>query len=166
MSHSDICPIVIIIMIMTIAELKRLVNEAMTDGHAMIALGGPKWRAPSLVDEISELIRVSREDNVSLHGLIDAFAVGKLVQLPPTMWRNMENTDSSQDITIERAKKLAVDRGKDIDSIIKCFKGRSVIDAPTVLLRDGFNPTCVAGNTRLMVSRAFNIQPMVFLIYP
>lgn len=124
----------------------------------------PIWILPSLDEEMGEFERVSQEENIDLISLIVAFKQGKLSSLSSSTWKNIENTDSVEDLSLDDAKELAEDYGRDIRRIIAAFKNKSKLPAPIILVRQDKTMTCVAGNTRLIVAKALGVKPQVFFI--
>jgi hypothetical protein len=126
-----------------------------------------RWTKPSLKEEIGEFRRVVDEGYAdNLFALISAFENGKLVQLglDDEKWRNIENADSGQDLTLDEAKKLAQKYGRNINSIIEGISSGAIMPAPIILELPNGVWHNVAGNTRLMVCRALGISPMVWFM--
>lgn len=127
---------------------------------------GPVWIMPALADEIEELERTAEEENLPLDLLLDAFKKAKLVLLDYDKWSTMINSDTNDPMTLDDARQHANDYGRDIERVIKGFKTGSDIPAPIILVLPNGLLYGVAGNTRLMVSRAFNVQPKVLMLRP
>jgi hypothetical protein len=125
------------------------------------------WVAPDLDEEYGEFERVVEEGYVSdLPDLLERAKNGKLISLnlEDPRWRNMENSDSGQDLTIDEAREIAESYGRDINPIIEGIKRGDPIPAPIILeLPDGSLHN-IAGNTRLMVCRALGINPKVWWV--
>jgi hypothetical protein len=74
----------------------------------------------------------------------------------------MQNTDSNNpNISMEKIETLKKD-GKDVDRIITRIKEGETLPAPMVLIYNGI-PYCVAGNTRLSISKVLGVRPKVLL---
>lgn len=123
------------------------------------------WHKTDLNEEYEEIERTANELNIDLNELIKAFKNAKLEFLNENDWQNMEDTDSYQTDTVEKAQEAADKYERDIGRIFSAFKNDKSLPAPIVLFKKGNNPYCIAGNTRLMASRAYNIKPEVLAVY-
>ena len=117
------------------------------------------WNKPSFESEKEEFERTAKELNLSFEVLKNAFKSGQVKQLTNNIWQKLENTDSWQTDTMEKVKKLAEEYNKDLDSIINAKK----LPMP-IILKNKNEYYLIAGNTRLMYSRANKINPQIFLI--
>lgn len=117
------------------------------------------WMKPSLDEEMDEFERTSKELNINKEQLIESFKDGELITLTDDIWRELKNTDSWKTKTMEDVKRLAIEYGKNLDSIINAKK----LPAP-IILKINNKFYLIAGNTRLMYSRANKINPLVYLI--
>ncbi len=74
----------------------------------------------------------------------------------------MENTDSFETNTVQKAVNLAKEYDRDI---AKIFQGMGKkLPAPIVLMRKGKPPYLVGGNSRLMASRALGTKPKILAV--
>lgn len=125
------------------------------------------WVEPSLSEEINEINRTVKELNLDKIILLNSFQKGKLINLPFHIWASLENTDSWDEIKfhdIDKAKELALIYQKDFDNLLSAFESGSHIQAPIILMLEDRNPYLISGNTRLMISKALGIKPMVWQI--
>ena len=126
----------------------------------------PKFIFPNIEDEYQELENVSNEYDLNKESFIESAKRGKLVQLHPTIWSRLKNTDSWQmGITQEEVRRLASVRGKSPDTtnrIIAGMKSSQTFYAPIIFSYNG-EYYCVAGNTRLMTAMALKIFPKVYV---
>ena len=60
----------------------------------MSELPKPKWKKPSLEEEMEELERHAEESGINLDSLVTAFNSAELQELSDEDWMNMENCDS------------------------------------------------------------------------
>jgi hypothetical protein len=132
-----------------------------------VASASPKWTAPDLNEERGEFERIVDEGYVDdLDVLLEAAQNGKLVtlDLEDPRWRNIENADSGQDLTVDEAREIAAGYGRDIDRVFQGLQAGTPMPAPIILeLPDGTLHN-IAGNTRLMACRALGISPQVWWI--
>jgi len=118
------------------------------------------WVMPEFEKEKNELVRQANELNLDKEKMFDAFHNGKLVDLDPQVWSKMQNTESNHpDLSWEIVRAFP----KDVDIIIKGLQEGHALPAPIVLKYKG-NYWCVAGNTRLSISKLMNITPKVWMI--
>jgi len=122
------------------------------------------FKYPDVFAEKGELKRVSEEFGIGMSVLEYQAQNGNLVSLEQEIWDTLENTDSS---TIEFGNWNQVD---DISSQVdrewedlkvKLERGK-ILEAP-IVMKFGDHYHLVAGNTRLMVSKAMGITPKVLL---
>jgi hypothetical protein len=116
-----------------------------------------------VLSEMDELGRTSQEFNVPLEDLRYAFEAGKEVILSDDIWSKLENTDSYEIKNLEQAIKLADKYKKDWKSIITAIKEEQQLPLPMVLNWADGKYYLVAGNTRLMIYKALNLQPVVLV---
>ena len=122
----------------------------------------PKWVKPDLYEEREEMVRQAKDLNIDEKTVKIAFVRGKITTLDDTNWFNMQNTDSNDpNISIEKIETWKKD-GKAVDRIITRIKEGETLPAPMVLIYDGI-PYCVAGNTRLSISKVLGVRPKVLL---
>ena len=122
----------------------------------------PKWVKPDLYEEREEMVRQAKDLNIDEKTVKLAFVRAKITTLDDTNWLNMQNTDSNDpNISMEKIETWKKD-GKAVDRIITRIKEGETIPAPMVLIHDGI-PYCVAGNTRLSISKVLGVRPKVLL---
>lgn len=121
------------------------------------------WYKTPMPQEHDEFMRVSKDENIPMAALTNAYATAQLVDLTDDVWSSLENTDSWEVSDEQRARQLAKRYGKDLSPIIAGLKGNSRLPAPIVLQRQDGSMTLVGGNTRLMAARALGITPKVAL---
>lgn len=88
------------------------------------------------------------------------FDKGELVDLKDNVWSKLKNTESFKIKSLEKAKSMSNLYKKDIESILQATR----LPAPIVVKDTKGQYTLVAGNTRLMVSRALKVTPKIWLI--
>ena len=123
------------------------------------------WKKPDLQEEIEEIERTAVALDIDASKLFEDAKKGKIIDLSDDIWSKLDNTDSWEIKSIEDAKLLADEYGKDIESLIRGFElGKGSIPAPIILKRQQGGYYLIAGNTRLMVARAFGMTPKVLLV--
>ena len=120
------------------------------------------WKKPDFKSELNEFKRVAKEKDINLKDLKKAYDSAELVFLEKNFWKKIENTDSWETTTREKAEAVAKKHNRNIDRIYNNIHGE--MDAPIVLINGNDPPTLVSGNTRLMVCRVMGIQPDIVLI--
>ena len=93
-----------------------------------------------------------------------SFEQGNMMQPLKSLLKSMENTDYNEVKTIEDVKRFADEYERNSDAIIDGFKQGKPMAAPIVALRKGKRPYLISGNTRLMVSKALEIIPELYVI--
>jgi hypothetical protein len=126
-------------------------------------LRGIQWGPPNLLHEIPEFERASEHIGVTTIDLLLAAGEGPIVEMTPAMWSTMENTDSWETDSIEKAVELARLYDKNIRSVIQGF-GQGVMQVPMALSFEDGSVRLIGGNTRLMTCRAFGVTPKVLLV--
>jgi len=122
----------------------------------------PKWVKPDLYEEREEMARQAKDLNIDEKTVKLAFVRAKITTLDDTNWLNMQNTDSNDpNISMEKIETWKKD-GKAVDRIITRIKEGETLPAPMVLIYNGI-PYCVAGNTRLSISKVLGVRPKVLL---
>lgn len=123
-----------------------------------------QFKYPILEKEHGEFERVGKLFNMTTPDLLFAAEGGTMVLLDPSIWDQLENTDSKD---IEAGQWDKVDAlSRQADREWRGYKddldaGRS-ISAPIIYKHaEGYH--LVSGNTRLMVCRAAGIMPKVLL---
>jgi len=127
-----------------------------------------EWHEPVMEEELGELERVSEALGISLDSLKEAFAKGRLGGLSHESWVRMQNSDSRDekwDDVSEIERHLADREGqsRDVRPVVQAMESNESLPAPIVLQKDG-TLHLVAGNTRLLASRAMKRKPKVFVI--
>lgn len=122
-----------------------------------------KWIVPCFEEEIGEFERVSKTLNVPLAGLAALFRFGVLQELNDEVWSRLENTDSWDTTSLEKVFEASKQTCRDAQRIIDAFPDGS-LPAPIIIEFSGDRTHLVAGNTRLMVSRALQCRPQVYKI--
>lgn len=118
------------------------------------------WVMPQFEVEKEELVRQAEDLNLDANKMFEAFHNGKLVDLDQQVWSKMQNTVSNDsDLSWNMIRAFP----KDVDIIIKGIEEGHALPAPIVLKYKG-NYWCVAGNTRLSISKLMNITPKVWMI--
>jgi len=117
------------------------------------------WKKPSLKEEIEEFERTAEDLRIDKNKLIEAFKKGKLITLQDDVWEKIQNTDSWETTTLKDAQRLAKEYGKNLHSLIEAKELPAAI-----VLKNKNDYYLIAGNTRLMYSRANKINPKIFLI--
>jgi hypothetical protein len=121
------------------------------------------WTKPSIDDEMGEIERTAKAFGVDRKKLVEAAKKAKLVDLDDKTWSKLENTDSYDTDSVEKATQLAEEYDRDIASVIKGIGGE--LPAAIVLMKKGEAPYLIGGNTRLMASRAFGAAPKVLMVH-
>jgi hypothetical protein len=119
------------------------------------------WFKPDLSEEKNELIRQANTLNIKKENIFQAFQNGKLQTISQSIWNKMENTNSND-------KKLTWNQinsweNKDVKNIKNALKEKYPLPAPIVLKYKN-KYYCVAGNTRLSMSKLLNVTPKVWMI--
>ena len=119
------------------------------------------WYMPDLARERDELVRQAADLGIPLGDMVGAFEAGRLVTLGPGVWSGMLNTESNDpDLSLEMVKTW---RDKDIGGITRALAEGQPLPAP-IVLRHGGRHWCVAGNTRLCLSKLMGVTPKVWMI--
>ena len=120
----------------------------------------PKWARPILNDEKGEMIQMANNLRLPWNTIQQAFLKAELTTLESSIWRAMENTDSTRAISMAEIRTW--EDSKDVDGILDALKAGKDLAAPMVLIHEGV-PYCVAGNTRLSIAKVLGIVPKVLL---
>ena len=123
-----------------------------------------RWALPRYEDEAGEFARYPGLTDSDLEAIRAQFVPANVENLTDDVWSELGNTDSYDVHNMEEVRILATKYGKDYGSIIDGIENGEAVPAPIVMVRDGAYEL-VAGNTRLMVSRALGIQPKVLVIH-
>jgi cytidyltransferase-like protein len=117
-----------------------------------------------VASEESEIERTAQVFNVPIPDMRYAFIAGDMVVLSDDVWSKLENSDSYSVNSLEDAIKLANKYGKDWKSTLDAIKDDdAVVSPPMVLNYDKDKYYLVAGNTRLMFSKALGKIPKVLM---
>ena len=102
----------------------------------------------------------------NIKAIKDAYEKALLVTLWPDMWKKLENTDSWKTTDEEKIEK-AIEQNRtarNIDNVLKEFRS-GIVRAPIVASYDkNKRLVLIAGNTRLMIARAYNFRPKIVLV--
>ena len=131
--------------------------------EAKAKAGETTWSPPDLAEEEGELTRTAEALGVDPEALQQAAQSAQLEDLDDDVWSELENTDSFDTDTVEKAVALAKEYNRDIDRVLQGI-GKDM-PAPLVLLREGEPPYLVGGNTRLMAARATGAKPKILAIH-
>lgn len=116
------------------------------------------WIQPDFIEEIEEFKRIAKEENLELERLETNYQKGKATTLTEQLWQKLENTDSYDIESEAQFKKLSKKYGKNIDSL----EDATELPMPIVVNINN-RYYLIAGNTRLMFSRLYNIKPKIWL---
>jgi len=123
------------------------------------------WIKPDLEEEIEEIERTAIDLDLNMEMLYGDAKKGKMIELSDEVWSQLDNTDSWEINKIEDAVEFAHEYDKDVERLIRAFESDNAsIPAPIVLKRQDGHYYLIAGNTRLMVARAFGVRPKVLLV--
>ncbi len=119
------------------------------------------WSKPDVLEEVSEIYRTAEVLGIDFETLMKRVKESNLEILDDETWEMMENSDSWETVTVDEANARAYDYDRDIANV---FEGMGKeLPAPIVLMHDG-TPYLIAGNTRLMASRALKVRPKVLMV--
>jgi hypothetical protein len=114
-----------------------------------------------VLEEVSEIYRTAEVLGIDFETLMKRVKESNLEILDDKTWEMMENSDSWETVTVDEANARAYDYDRDIANV---FEGMGKeLPAPIVLMNDG-TPYLIAGNTRLMASRALKVRPKVLMV--
>lgn len=119
------------------------------------------WHKPDFKEEKEELIRQADTLNIKHKDIFEAFNQGTLKNLKENIWEKLENTNSN-DKNLNWNKTNSW-KNKDVKGIKKALKENESLPAP-IVLKFKNKYYCVAGNTRLSISKLLNITPKVWMI--
>lgn len=111
------------------------------------------WKKPNKFEEEEEFLRYPKKYFLN-------FEKGKLIDLSDKIWSKLRNTESYHIKNLDKAKNMSSIYKRDIESILQATS----LPAPIVVKDTKGQYQLVAGNTRLMVSRALKITPKIWLI--
>ena|GEM_PF-3342051 len=120
------------------------------------------WRKPDVLEEVSEIYRTAEALKIDRKVLMKIVKESETLEtLDDETWKRMKNSDSWETVTVDEANGRAYDYDRDIASVFEAM-GKE-LPAPIVLMHDG-TPYLIAGNTRLMASRALKVRPKVLMV--
>jgi hypothetical protein len=123
------------------------------------------WIIPEVEEEKEEIERTAIALDLDFDDLYSDTENGKLTVLTDDIWEKLDNTDSWNIESLQQAKELAEEYEKNIDAIIEGFISENIsMPAPIVLKYSEEDYYLIAGNTRLMVAKAFKVRPKVWLV--
>lgn len=129
-----------------------------------------KWEIPSLNDEEAAIRSAAEEFDLSLKTIVDRFPSGQLRLMPQKVWERLKNTDSTKtesfyDMvqTIQKHQKKDPTYEKDWKNIKDGFKDDVKKMKAPIVVRHKNEYILLAGNARLMVAKAMNVPPFVYL---
>lgn len=120
------------------------------------------WKKPDIEEEMGEIERTAKAFGIDKKKVIEAAKKADLVDLDEKTWSKLENTDSFDTDSVQKAMQLAEEYDRDIASVIKGIGGD--LPAPIVLIKKGEPPYLIGGNTRLMASRALGAKPKFLIV--
>lgn len=129
------------------------------------------WFQPKFDEERGEFERTAQALNLSMFDLMAAFDKGWLRELPSEIMARIENTDWAEvrPGDLKQARTLAAGYGRNVGSqdtpgtLMYAFAKNEPLPAP-IVVKIGSRLYLIAGNTRLMLSRAFNVIPKVWFV--
>lgn len=124
---------------------------------------GPRWIAPEVEVESDEFTRTAESFGMSPTKMMDAAKNGQLVELPFSIWGQIENTDSFDVGSLSAVDSRAKGYGRDTTSLKQAYSTGARIPAPIIWWREDGSYYLIAGNTRLMLAKAFGLRPKVFI---
>jgi len=80
-------------------------------------------------------------------------------------WEQLQNSDSRDTSWTLEEVKTHLEGKRDVEIIEKGFHDRAIMPAPIVLFRKDNPPYLIAGNSRLLMSRAMKVQPKVWAVH-
>lgn len=119
---------------------------------------------PNMEYEEDEFKRTSEELGINYQELLERFKKAKTIILTDIIWNELENTDSNnlRMGDLEKAKSLAKEYDRDINSIIEKINQNKGIEMPIIFNNNG-KYYLIAGNTRLMAFRVLGMYPKVLI---
>lgn len=124
---------------------------------------GPNWLKPALDLERDEFHRTAQSFGLSTSSMLKAAQGGQLVDFPYSVWGKLENSDSFDVAGVNVADSRAKGYGRDTSSLKNAYMTGEGVPAPIVWRRQDGSYYLIAGNTRLMLAKAFGLRPKVFL---
>jgi hypothetical protein len=119
------------------------------------------WYKPDFNQEKNELVRQSNALNISKKDIFEAFQNGKLQSLSQIVWSKLDNTNSNDKNL--NWKLINSWKDKAVNDIKTAIEKNIPLPAPIVLKYKN-NYYCVAGNTRLSISKLLDVTPKVWMI--
>ena len=123
-----------------------------------------QFEYPDIFAETGEFERVAQSFGIDLSVLEYQAQNGDLVTLEEDVWNSLENTDSR---TIEvgdwrQVEELSSQVNRNWEDLKNKLENGTVLEAP-IIMKFGDRYHLVAGNTRLMISKALGVVPQVLL---
>lgn len=129
-----------------------------------------KWEKPSFEEERSEFEKIAEELDLDMSELERNFTNGELRMFPKKIWNQLKNTDSTKTTSfddlvqvIQKMKKTDPEFDRDWKGIALAIKKGLPMKAP-IILKHKKAYYLIAGNTRLMVAKAMDNQPFIWLM--
>lgn len=126
------------------------------------------WDKPNWNDEDCELKRTSRDLRIDYSFLkTQCLNNGFITDLTDDLWRICDNTSSYKINTLHDVNDylIRIERTRNLESIIKGFRDKDKIPVPIIVIKPDSKPYLVGGNTRLMVCKALDIKPKIWLFF-
>ncbi len=124
---------------------------------------GPQWIEPDVEIESDGFNHTAESFGMSPAKMMDAARQGQLVELPFSIWGQIENSDSFDAGSLSAVDARAKGQGRDTASLKQAYSTGARMPAPIVWWREDGSYYLIAGNTRLMLAKAFGLRPKVFL---
>jgi hypothetical protein len=143
-------------------KIEKFCNELLSEAT--------RWGKPDWTSEAEELSMQMDSGVLKIPGMSKnqvwklMVTEGKLVTLSDDLWKRMENTDSWETDSLEKAETLALEYDKDLDVIVSGLQEESEMPAPVVIIKPDGTPHLLGGNTRLMACKALGVRPKVWLL--
>jgi hypothetical protein len=122
------------------------------------------WYKPPASQEHDELTRISREENIPMAVLVQAYHNAQLVDLDDQLWSSIEGTDSWRIDDLPDAQQAAKKSGANLSPVVAGLQSNSRMPSPIVLKRADGSVRLVGGNARLMAAKAMKVRPKVALM--
>jgi hypothetical protein len=122
-----------------------------------------RWDVPSYNEEKNEFKRYKLSSD-DIDEIKDQFKQSNMTELSDYVWSNLRNTESWKTDNFKKVVEVAKKHNKDYRTLVRAMLDEKYIKAPIVLKHGNGNYELVAGNTRLMLCRAFSIRPKVLMV--
>ncbi len=130
--------------------------------------GNVTWVTPKFSSEIGEFERHYPKFGLKsadwLRSIVEE--EGELIELTPKIERSLQNTQMREvrPGNIEDLDRIGKENKKDFEGIKLGIESGAEFNAPIVVHQEGKPPWLVAGNTRLVASKAYNITPKIWYV--